>query len=182
MVCCKNNCVCNEPTKTVTQIMHEGRRAERHETVYPDGKSVVEIFAEEVRPLKLESRKEVSYKQVVAEEVHERVVDGEVVEKKVYGGDPEVPLKMQSYIATPQNYATVNNDYIRKEDLPALIAQAVRANNDFQPEVAPLFKAQSIVEGNVEAKAKDANSRQNMILAAVAVILTGIVAYFGMTL
>jgi hypothetical protein len=63
----KNNCECGEANKIESLVLDDGRRAERHITLDANGNEVIEIFAEEKRPLKLEKRivRETDRKSVV---------------------------------------------------------------------------------------------------------------------
>ena len=61
--------------------LEDGRIAERHTTTNEAGETVVEVFVEEKKPLKLEKRVTEKRKDILAEKIVETIKDGEVVER-----------------------------------------------------------------------------------------------------
>lgn len=154
--------------KVESLVLDDGRRAERHVTIGPDGSEVIEIFAEEKRPLKLEKRIVREMKNIVAKEVHQIVKDGEVSYEEVHSLEPEVPLQIRSRIGVPDHAKIVDGDYVRKDEIAKIIEDGVVAGVSAlmeqmepvtaqlkKPETNKAFKAQEIVEKNVEEKKKN---------------------------
>lgn len=157
-----------QEVKVETLTLDDGRRAERHTTVDENGQEVVEIFAEEKRPLKMEKRIVREYKQVVAKETHQTVKDGEVAYEEVLSSEPEVPLQLRSRVGIVDHHKVVDGDYVRKDEIGAMIADGVVAGvtalmENMEPVVAPtalsvpatpVVRAQEVVEQAVEQKKK----------------------------
>lgn len=173
-------------------VMDDGRRAERHTTFDANGNKVVEIFAEEKRPLKLENRVVQEMKQVVAKEIRQQVRDGQVVVEEVVSTEPDAPLQLRSRIATADHAKVFDGDYIRKEEISELIADSVVAGvtammENMQPVVsahsvapaavhaAPTVSAQSIIEKNLEKK----TSNEMLINIGLVLLIVGQVAFLG---
>jgi len=199
----KCGCPCcggQEETKVQSVILEDGRHAERHVSYDDDGNEVVEIFAEEKRPLKLEKRIVKEHKQVVARETHETIRDGEVVHQEVKSGDPEVPLQVRERIGVADHAKVVDGDYVRKDEIEKLVTNGVVAGvealmENLEPVIVPkeeqyvpapapvyepapqepLFKAQSVVEKNVAEKKKN----DSMINIVLGVILVAQLGFFG---
>lgn len=185
----------NEETEVTVHRMtlDDGRLAERHVSFDADGNEVVEIFAEEKRPLKLEKRIHRQFKNVVAKETHEIIKDGEVAHVEVRSVDGEVPLRVVDKIGVADHAKIVDGDYVRKDEIGKLVADSVVAGVSalmetmepvYQKEepvvvqqttAAPKFNARAIVESNVEDKSKN-DSIVNIVMAA---ILLAQVAFFG---
>jgi hypothetical protein len=190
-------CECDDQTKVQMLTLEDGRRAERHVSRDEDGNEVVEIFAEEQRPLKLEKRIVKERKQIVAKETHETVRDGEVTQVEVRSLEPNVPMQVRERIGVAEHAKIVDGDYVRKEEVSQLIAdgvcagvEAMMANMEPEPyeeEVydesepvfkatePPVFKAQSIIEGNVADKKKK-DALLNMVMG---VVIVAQLAFFG---
>lgn len=154
--------------KVESLVLDDGRRAERHVTIGPDGSEVIEIFAEEKRPLKLEKRIVREMKNIVAKEVHQIVKDGEVSYEEVHSLEPEVPLQIRSRIGVTDHAKIVDGDYVRKDEIAKIIEDGVVAGVSAlmeqmepvtaqlkKPETNKAFKAQEVVEKNVEEKKKN---------------------------
>lgn len=105
--------------------LDDGRRAERHVSTDAQGNEVVEIFAEEQRPLKLEKRIVRETKQIVCKETHQTVKDGEICYEEVRALEPEVPLQIRGRIGTADHAKIVDGDYVRKDEIDKLIADGV---------------------------------------------------------
>jgi hypothetical protein len=171
------------PVKIETLTLDDGRRAERHTTLDANGQEVVEIFAEEKRPLKLEKRIVREFKSVVAKEIHQTVKDGEVAYEEVHATEPEVQLQLLSR-AGVAHHKVVDGDYVRKEEIGALIADGVVAGvtalmEQYEPvaaqgTAAPVFRAQEVVEQSVSTT--KSNKWFNIAMIA---LIAGQVAIFG---
>lgn len=188
-----SNCACcgghehhNTNVRVETITLDDGRRAERHVSIDSSGNEVVEIFAEEKRPLKLEKRIQREMKTVVAKETHETVRDGEVVMQEVRSMEADAPLQIRSKIGVADHAKVVDGDYVRKEEINKIVADSVVAGvsalmESMQPvihknEPEPIFKAQSVVEKNVEAK-KAGDLTTIVVLAVLFVAQAGFIAY-----
>lgn len=178
----------NESVKIEVITLDDGRRAERHTTVDENGNTIVEIFAEEKRPLKLEKRIKREMKQVVAKEIHEVVKDGQIAYQEVKSFEAEVPLQVRERIGLADHHKIVDGDYVRKEELHHLIADGVVAGmsalmDRMEPVVThekrpePIFKAQEVIEKNVEEK-KKSEMNTYLIMGAIAVAQVVLFAYF----
>ena len=128
-----NCCSVNGQHKVETMTLSDGRRAERHVTVDEKGIEVVEIFAEEKRPLKLEKRITRETKNIVSKEVHETVRDGEIVLQEVHSLDNEMPLQIQSRIGVADHHKIVDGDYVRRDEISQIIEDGVVAGVLQQP-------------------------------------------------
>jgi|GEM_PF-3620501 hypothetical protein len=187
-----DNCE-NQDCKVESLVLDDGRRAERHTTLDATGKEVVEIFAEEKRPLKLEKRIVREMKNIIAKEVHQFVKDGEVSYEEVLALEPEVPLQVRSRIGVAEHAKVVDGDYVRKDELGKLIEDGVVAGvsalmEQMQPVQAQaqrpeekVLRAQQIVEMNVEEK-KKSNSWENLALGAIILIqVVFLLGYYFLT-
>lgn len=153
--------------KIETLVLNDGRRAERHTMIDEDGKEIVEIFAEEKRPLKLEKRIVREMKNVISKEVHQVVKDGEVAFEEVYSQEPEVPLQVRSRIGVADHAKVVDGDYVRKDEIGKLIEDGIVAGvSALMEQMEPItsqahksetkvLRAQEVVEKNVEEKKKN---------------------------
>lgn len=156
--------------------LDDGRQAERHFAVDENGDEVVEIFAEDKRPKKLEKRIVRKHKRVVDQEIVETVRDGEVIHREVLAGDPVRPLQVVERIGVVDHAKVVDGDYVRKDEMQAMVADAVVAGvsallDGYTPveehhhhhaaavapmaAVEPVFKAQSLVAENVAEQKKN---------------------------
>lgn len=63
--------------------LEDGRRAERRTSVNEAGETVVEVYAEEAKPLRLEKRITEKRKDVLAEQIVETLKDGTVTDRVV---------------------------------------------------------------------------------------------------
>lgn len=201
----KCGCPCcggQEETRVQMVTLEDGRHAERHVSYDEDGNEVVEIFAEEKRPLKLEKRIVKEHRQVVARETHETIRDGEVVHHEVKSGEPDVPLQVRERIGVADHAKVVDGDYVRKDEIEKLVTNGVVAGVEalmeslepvlvpkeeqhYEPEPAPApffqepepkpLRAQSIVEKNVADKKKN----DSMINIVLGVILVAQLGFFG---
>lgn len=180
---------CNGEHKRVETItLSDGRHAERHVTEDENGNEIVEVFAEERRPLKLEERIIREHKRVVAKEIHEKIKDGEVAHVEVRSLEPEVPLQVRERIGVADHAKIVDGDYVRKDEIGQLVADGVVAGVEAlmenmgpvvheKPEAKPepFFNAQSIIEKNVAEKKKS----DVLVNAVLAVILVAQLGFFG---
>jgi hypothetical protein len=184
------NCPCchgSDDSVNVKQLtLDDGRRAERHVTHDETGNEVVEIFAEERRPLKMEKRIVREHKQIVSRETHETIKDGEVAHIEVRSLEPDVPLQVRERIGLVDHHKVVDGDYVRKDEIGKIVADSVVTGvsalmDGMEPVVhhkeddAPVFHAQSIVENNVADKAKNAG----LINMVMGVILVAQLGFFG---
>lgn len=163
--------------------LEDGRRSERHISYDANGNEVVEIFAEEHRPLKLEKRIVREYKQVVAKETHQTVKDGDVVFEEVRSGDPELPLQLRERIGVAEHTKIVDGDYVRKDEIHQLIADGVVAGvsallENMEPVTTqdPKPTAKQLVENNVAEK-KNWNVATLVVIGAVVVAQLGLLGY-----
>jgi len=192
----KNCCSDDKHVKVESVTLDDGRRAERHVTYNEDGHEVlVEVFAEEKRPLKLEKRVTREMKNIVSKEIHETIKDGEVAYQEVRSLEPDVPLQVRSRVGLVDHHKIVDGDYVRKDEIDKLIADGVVAGVTAlmehmepvaqqkvvqQPEPVraapqPVFRAQEVVERNVEEK-KKGDMTVNIIMG---VIIIAQIAFFG---
>lgn len=172
-------------------VLPDGRRAERHVTLDADGREVVEIFAEEVRPLKLEKRITKEKKQIVAKETVETVKDGNVVKVDVKSVDAEPPLQLREQIATVDHDKVVYGDYVKRDELKTVVADSVVAgvsalveaqalqSQSLQAQsvpVAPKIRIQEAVGQNVEQK-KENDWRTIVWMAVILAAQIGLAIY-----
>lgn len=136
--CCRDQ----EEARVQMVTLEDGRHAEHHVTHDENGNEVVEIFAEEKRPLKLEKRIVREHKKVVARETHETIRDGEVVHHEVQSGEPDVPLQVRERIGVADHAKILDGDYVRKDEIGQLVADGVVAGvealmENMEPVVVP---------------------------------------------
>lgn len=186
--CCDKEGGHTQETKVEIITLEDGRRAEKHVSFDENGNEVIEIFAEEKRPVKLEKRVIRQRKNIVAKETHQTVRDGDVVLEEIVALEPEVPLQIRERLGIVDHAKIVDNDYVRKEDIAKLIADGVvtgvqalmEANEEEveQPQIAPqpALKrptALQVVESNVEDKKKN----EVVAISVLGVILLAQVAF-----
>jgi hypothetical protein len=187
--------------------LEDGRHAERHVTHDEDGNEVVEIFAEEKRPLKLEKRIVREHKKVVARETHETIRDGEVVHHEVKSGEPDVPLQVRERIGVADHAKILDGDYVRKDEIGQLVADGVVAGVEalmenmepvvvpkeeqhYEPEPAPVYHEPAPVEPEprepmfkaqsvVEKNVAEKKKNDSMINIVLGVILVAQLGFFG---
>lgn len=185
-----HNLSVDKPVKIESLTLDDGRKAERHITVDSEGNEVVEIFAEEPRPLKLEKRILREYKNIVSKETHEIIKDGEVSFQEVRSLEPETPIQVRSRIGLADHAKIVDGDYVRKEEINQLISDGVVAGVSAlmdhigtvptpTKQAPPLFRAQELVEKNVEEKKKN-DLVINIIMGVVVVAQIGLFYFFFM--
>ena len=180
----------NNDVKIHKMILDDGRHAERHISFDDNGNEVVEIFAEEKRPLKLEKRIHREFKNVVAKEVHETIKDGEVAHVETHSGEADVPLRIVDRIGVADHAMVVNGDYVRKDEIGKIVADSVVAGvtalmENIEPVVqqpmvaevkpAQVFRAQAVVENNVAENKKN----DSTFIVVCGVILLAQLAFFG---
>ena len=187
--CCSDD---QNEVRVNKMTLDDGRHAEKHVSTDEEGNEVVEIFAEEKRPLKLEKRIHREFKNVVSKETHETIKDGEVAHVEVRSTESEVPLKVVDRIGIVNHAKIVDGDYVRKDEIGKIVADSVVAGvsalmENMEPvyhreEVAsqpqqpqPIFRAQSVVESNVAEK-KKGDMTVNIVMA---VILLAQMGFFG---
>ena len=184
----KNNSDDHEEIRVQRMTLDDGRSAERHISKDENGDEIVEIFAEEMRPLKLEKRIHREFKNVIAKETHETIKDGEVAHVEVRSGDSEVPLKVVERIGVANHAKIVDGDYVRKDEIGKIVSDAVvqgvtvlMENMDVPTEQVqpqqpqPIFRAMSVVENNVAEK----KSNDYTINIVLGVILFAQMCFFG---
>jgi hypothetical protein len=194
-----SNSNCNKNVMVEKLTLGDGRRAEQHVTYNADGDEIVEVFAEESRPLKLEERIVRKHKTIVAEERIEKVRDGEVVHVETKSREPVVPLQVVERIGVADHAKIVDGDYVRKEEIVGLVSDAVvagmcavmenyepapvqevhhhhHANETETESPAPIFKAQAAVEEHVAEKKKN-DGTINAIMAGIVVVQIIFFAY-----
>jgi hypothetical protein len=188
--------------KVEVLTLDDGRRAERHVVLDENGNEVVEIFAEEKRPLKLEKRIVREFKNIVSKETHETIRDGEVAYKEVHAVEPDAPLQIRQRIGIVDHAKIVDGDYVRKDEIDKLIADGVVAGvtalmERVEPVVTkqspvqvvvtpqqpvqtvapqPIFRAQEVVEKTVEDKKKN-DMMVNLIMGVIILLQAGFFAY-----
>lgn len=162
-------------------MMEDGRMAERRVTIDDNGDKHIELWAEEPRNLKLESRIVEKHATIVSERKIEMVNDeGEIVNVKVESVDPKSRMELVQHIglATDQNVSK----YATKDELKDVVvaavseinAQSMNMNVDAQ-QIAPFppqpfMNAQSVVASNVENKSWGTMDMVLMGVVAVAAI------------
>jgi len=184
--CKKNNCCSNTtPSKIETLTLDDGRRAERHTILDENGNEIVEIFAEEKRPLKLEKRITREMKNILSKEVHETIKDGEVAYQEVRALEVEAPLKILSRVGIADHHKIVDGDYVRKEEVGKMIENGVIAGmtalmdrmEPVKTDVAPpILRAQSVIEKNVEEN-KKSDMTVNIIMTIIVILQIGFFGY-----
>ena len=198
--CCGKD-QCDHDVQIQQLTLDDGRHAERHISFDEDGNEIVEIFAEEKRPKKLEKRIVREHKKIVSKETHELVRDGEVIQREIVSRDSEPPMQIRERIGVADHAKVVDGDYVRKEEMERLVADAVVTGvsalmENMEPVVhnknyetqdrpvmsqpmeqqpQPVFTAQQAVEENVAEKKKN-DGMLNIVMAG---ILIAQVAFFG---
>jgi hypothetical protein len=84
-------------------ILQDGRKAEKRTSVDAVGNQVIEIFAEEERPLKLEERVVRESKTFVTKEIHQTLRNGVVDSEVVYELDDSVWNAINSLTAKKED-------------------------------------------------------------------------------
>ena len=181
-----NNCCDHDHVQVKQLTLDDGRRAERHVSHDENGNEVVEIFAEERRPLKMEKRILREYKTIVSKETHETIKDGEISHVEVRSLEPEVPLQIRERIGIAEHHKVVDGDYVRKEEISQIVADSVvtgvSALMEGMDPVAhhkdeePMFHAQSIVEKNVADK-KKSDGMANIVMGIILIAQCAFFAY-----
>ena len=182
--------------------LEDGRHAERHTSLDTSGNEVVEIFAEEKRPLKLEKRIVREFKNVLAKETHQTIKEGEIAQEEVHANEmAEMPLKIVQKLGTPDHDRVVDGDYVKREEIGNIVAESVVAgisalmeNMKHVPQaelseihaetavpsvakaIAPVMNAFSVVENNVQQK-KKGNMTNIIILVGILVVQVAISGY-----
>lgn len=186
-----NHC-CNHSEVKIQKItLDDGRMAERHISFDEAGNEIIEIFAEEKRPLKLEKRVQREFKTVVAKETHETIRDGEITLAEVHAVTPDVPLRLVERLGVAEHAKVVNGDYVSKDEISKIVAESVvagvsammenmepmahHAQGTYVAHHQPVVTAQSIVEQNVANK-KGGDTMINVIMG---VILLAQLGFFG---
>lgn len=176
-----------EPKVQVQKLtLDDGRHAEKHISYDENGGEIVEIFAEEKRPLKLERRIHREFKNVLAKETCETIKDGEVAQVEVRSSEQEMPLKIVDRIGVASHSKVVDGDYVRKDEISKIVAESVIAGvsalmENMEPvqkqETQPIFKAQSVVENNVAEKNKSGSKVNATMLIGIFVVQILLSAY-----
>jgi len=198
-------CCCDDHMEARVEhiTLHDGRRAERHISYDDAGNEVVEVFAEEKRPLKLEERVVRETEEIVSRETVEHVRDGEVTYREVRSLSPDMPMEVRSRVGLVDHHKVVDGDYVRKEDIAELVSESVIAGVQAmmegqqppqvhvhhempvaveRPQVPrpanehPIFSAQSQVAQHVEEKGKN-DQFVNIIMGAIIFVQLGFFGY-----
>jgi len=159
--------------------MEDGRIAERRVSIDKNGDKHIELWAEEPKALKLESRVVEKHATVVSERKIEMVnSDGDIVNVKVESIDPQSNMELVQHlgVATDQNASK----YVTKDDLVA----ALVAVNEVQGQSmgmlsapAPVMSAQSVVQQNVEGAGMGMTDKVLLALAGIAAVACGYVLF-----
>jgi hypothetical protein len=135
----------------IEKTMLDGRYAERHTSYVANSEScpsgtIVEIFAEEKRPLHLEKRIIQTHKNIVSEERIEYIKDGEIVEVEVKSLDPTANATMQikEHIGIADHAKFIDGEYVTKKELGPVISDAVVAG------IASLLENVEVVQQKIE--------------------------------
>lgn len=168
----------------------DGRAAERHTCFNDDGDKIVEIFAEEERPLKLEKRIIQKHKNVIAEERTEYIKDGEIIEVEVKSINPPVQMQLREHIGVADHSKLFSGEYVTKQELGPVVSEAVVTGiaqlldnieinqQSVKEEVTapmaetPIFTAQQQIAERVGIKA-DNDLTLNMIFALLIIAQLG---------
>lgn len=198
-------CCCDDHIEARVEhiTLHDGRKAERHVSYDEMGNEVVEVFAEEKRPLKLEERVVRETEEIVSREIVEHVRDGEVTYREVRSLAPDMPMEVRSRVGLVDHHKVVDGDYVRKEDIAELVSESVIAGvqammegqqphqiivkHEASPNVVerpqvprpveqPIFSAQSQVAQHVEEKEKN-DQFTNIIMGAIILVQLGFFGY-----
>jgi hypothetical protein len=174
--------------KVEAMTLQDGRRAERHCYVDEQGKEIVEIFAEDKKPLKLEKRVVRESKTVLARETTETVRDGEVIEKQVVE-IPEPVMQLTQHIGLANHAKVVDGEYVSRKEVEQLVTDGVVAGIttllESKRESLPMqltcsekrVSAQAVVEQNVEDK-QSQNNWLNYALIGLVVAQVGVFVYY----
>ena len=158
-------------------MMEDGRMAERRCTIDDNGDKHIELWAEEPRNLKLESRIVEKHATIVSERKIEMVnEDGEIIDVKIESVDPKSRMELVQHIglATDKNVSK----YATKEELKEVVVAAVsevQAQGVDAQQIAPFppqpfMNAQSVVATNVEDKKWSLMDQVLMGVVAIAAI------------
>ncbi len=201
---CNHRCCCCDDhleTRVEHITLHDGRRAERHVSYDEVGNEVVEVFAEEKRPLKLEERTVRETEEIVSRETIEHVRDGEVTYREVRSLAPDVPMEVRSRVGLVDHHKIVDGDYVKREEIANLVSESVIAGvqammEGQQPQqiivkhestptavqtpvsapTQPIFNAQAQVAQHVEEKGKS-DQFINVILGGIILVQLGFFGY-----
>ena len=153
--------------------LEDGRIAERHTTTNEAGETVVEVFVEEKKPLKLEKRVTEKRKDILAEKIVETIKDGEVVERQVHSIDSGVKMELREHLGVADDVNALN--YVSKKELADAIVAGVKAAMDNNPIAAQSIivtkaqQTQQAIEGRVTAQADV--SKKNYITCGIIIAL-----------
>jgi len=169
--------------------LHDGRKAERHISCDEMGNEVVEVFAEEKRPLKLEERLVREKEEIVSRETVEHVRDGEVTYREVRSLTPDVPMEVRSRVGLTDHNKIIDSEYVKREDIAELVSESVVAgvaammegqrnpeSVNIEHKSQPIFSAQSQVAQHVEEKGKN-DQFVNIILGGIILVQMGFFGY-----
>lgn len=183
--CCRDD---NMEARVEHITLHDGRKAERHISCDDMGNEVVEVFAEEKRPLKLEERLVREKEEIVSRETVEHVRDGEVTYREVRSLTPDVPMEVRSRVGLTDHNKVIDSEYVKREDIAELVSESVVAGVSAMMEgqkiseplgvdkSQPIFSAQSQVAQHVEEKGKN-DQFVNIILGGIILIQMGFFGY-----
>jgi hypothetical protein len=156
--------------------LEDGRLAERHSYVDENGNEVIELFAEEVKPLHIEQRIIREYKNVVAKETRQTFQNGEVVQQEVLSTEPDVPLQIRERIAVKAPEVP-ENSFATKADLDEMVSRLTYQMQIKDPPVSNIpLTAQALVEKNVEEKNQN-KLVINLVLAAILLVNVAFIGY-----
>ena len=155
----------------IERTILDGRVAERHVKFNEDGDKIVEVFAEDKRPLKLEKRIVQKHKNIVSEERTEYIKDGEIVEVEVKAVDANVKMELREHIGTADHAVTVDGQYATKQDVAAAVVAGITEFVDsmevetVRAQSMPVMSAAEQIEQRIEKKeTKSSDSSLNMIM------------------
>lgn len=161
----------------IERTILDGRVAERHTSFNEDGDKIVEIFAEDKRPLHLEKRIVQKHKNIVAEERTEYVKNGEIVEVEVKALDSGAPLQVQEHLGIADHASVMDGQYATKHDVKDAVIAGIHElvdSMDFEPapvqamavpmhQPAPIMSAAEQIGQRVETK-KSSDNAVNMLM------------------
>ena len=144
------------------KVLHleDGRACEQHTTHSADGRErVVEYYAEEARPKKLEKRVIEKTKDIIYERQIETIdpSTGQVVDVKVESTDPIVKTELREHIALADKSVGSSN-YVTKQELQDVVVSSVSAAVEGIVQqlgtTKPTFSAQSFMGNSSKMSAQ----------------------------
>ncbi len=159
----------------IERTILDGRVAERHTSFNENGDKIVEIFAEDKRPLHLEKRIVQKHKNIVSEERTEYVKNGEIVEVEVKAVDSGAKMQLREHIGVADHASVADGHYVTKHDVAEAVVAGIttlmdsmevealkdRAGHSVQ---SPTMSALQMTEQHIEEK-KETNATTIMIMS-----------------